>query len=142
MDLFQSAALADNQSKLDIAATKLAILFSEEIDIPKQYRKGLKKPSKSKEDTLLMKKFKSNVAHWRDLIKIMLDKVEPEIAWRFINLTPKLGDSENNAAYNEDFLAFTDYFVIRRDKENCNPDELGRLAQLHTAFQKTIENGK
>ena len=68
MDLFQSAALADNQSKLDIAATKLAILFSDEIDIPKQYRKGLKKPSKSKEDTLLMKKFKSNVAHWRDLI--------------------------------------------------------------------------
>jgi hypothetical protein len=103
MDLFQSAALADNQSKLDIAATKLAILFSEEIDIPKQYRKGLKKPSKSREDTLLMKKFKSNVAHWRDLIKIMLNKVEPEIAWRFINLTPKLGDNENNAAYNEDF---------------------------------------
>lgn len=142
MDLFQSAALADNQSKLDIAATKLAILFSEETDIPKQYRKGLEKPAKSGEDTILMRKFKSNVVHWRDLIKTMLDKIEPEFAWRFINLTPKIGDSENNAAYNEDFIAFTDYFALRRDKENCNPDELGRLAQLHTAFQKTIENGR
>lgn len=142
MDLFQSTALSDNQSNIDIAAIKLAILFSEEIDIPKQYRRGLKKPSKTKEDTLLMKKFKSNVAHWRELIKKMLDKLDPEIAWRFINLTPKLGDSDNKAVYNEDFLAFTNYFVIRRDKENCNPDELGRLAQLHTAFQKTIENGR
>jgi hypothetical protein len=142
MDLFQSAALADNQSKLNIAATKLAIIFSEESDIPKQYRKGLEKPAKSGEETILMKKFKSNVARWRDLIKTMLDRIDPEIAWRFINLTPKIVDSETNAAYNEDFLAFTDYFVIRRDKENCNPEELGRLAQLHTAFQKTLENGR
>ncbi|HMM12324.1 MAG TPA: hypothetical protein PKE03_09560 [Bacteroidales bacterium] len=142
MDLFQNTALVDKLSKIDIAATKLAILFSEEIDIPKQYRKGLKKPSKSKEDTLLIKNFKSNVANWKDLIKIMIDKVEPETAWRFINLTPKFGDSEENAVYNEDFLAFTDYLIARRDKENCNFDEIGRLSQLHTAFQKTIENGR
>jgi hypothetical protein len=142
MDLFQSTALTDKQSKFDIAATKLAILFSEEIDVPKQFRKGLEKPSKSGEDTILMKKFKSNVTHWKELIKTMLAKLEPEIAWRFINLTPIIEGIEENVAYNKDFISFTDYFVLRRDKENCNADELGRLAQLHTSFQRIIENGR
>jgi hypothetical protein len=37
MDLFQSAALANNRTQVDIVSVKLAIFFSEETDIPSQY---------------------------------------------------------------------------------------------------------
>lgn len=142
MDLFQNIANDEYQSRLDITATKLAILFCEEKDIPKQFQKGLIKQSKSGEDTVVMKKFKLNVAHWKTLITTMLEKIEPEFAWRFINLTPIIMEEGKSFSQNEDFIKFTDYFIKRRNIENCNAEELGRLAQLHTAFQNIIENGK
>ena len=142
MNIFQNEPFGFKESTFDITATKLAILFSEENDIPKQYRKGLNKPAKSGEETILMKKFKSNEDHWKQLVKTMLTKLDPEIVWRFINLTPKIEEDEKNVAYNKDFIKFTDYLVLRRDNENCSDDELGRLSQLHTTFQNTIENGR
>ena len=56
----------------------------------------------------------------------------------FFNIEQIDGNTKS-VVYNNDFIEFTDYFVLRRDIENCDDDELGCLAQLHAGFQKTIE---
>ena len=40
---------------------------------------------------------------------------------------------------NKDFSDFIDYFILRRDTERCDSDELGGLALLSVAFQREIE---
>ena len=129
-DLFESEFKNKNSTLLN-AAQKLAITFSEEKNIPLQYRKGLDRLKKTNDDSQIMSRFKISVNIWKDVISKILEKVEPNMAWRFINLKPQIDGNTKSVVYNNDFIEFTDYFVLRRDIENCDDDELGCLAQLH-----------
>lgn len=69
----------------------------------------------------------------------MLKKIENQQAWRFITLKPNIEDDISIVVNSKDFSDFTDYLILRRDKENCDYEELGLLAMLHTEFQREID---
>lgn len=131
----------DKISNLDIAAIKIAINFSEEKEIPTQYKKSSKRIQKVNTDSQIQIQFKRNVQEWKMTISNILDNIESEQAWRFINLKPKSIENIDMVTQHNDFNDFTDYFVLRRDTQKCSDSELGCLAQLHTAFQREIEKG-
>ncbi len=137
-ELFQPKQ-TDKISNLEIAAIQLAISFSEEKDIPSQYRKSSKRTQKVKTYSQIQIRFKKNVQEWNKTISNIVKNIESEQAWRFINLKPKSIEDIKSVTQHHDFNDFTDYFVLRRDIQNCDDNELGCLAQLHTAFQKEIE---
>ena len=128
--------------KIDNSAYRLAIAFSDENDIPVRFRKNADKIDKQKkinDDSILEKRFQEDVSHWKVLVTSMLNKIDNQLAWRFINISPKVDIGIKSVAYNKDFCDFIDYLVLRRDKENCDAEELGRLAMLSVAFQRKIE---
>ena len=152
-DLFQNADLEQPPSqgetvsspageRLTVAAHRLAVRFTEDTDLPARYR-GLSDPSrkiqKVKEDSEVEKRFKANVESWRQLIETMLAKIDEGQAWRFVNLFPQFAGTIDKVTDNKDFCDFVDYMILRRDKEQCGPDELGGLALLSVAFQREVE---
>lgn len=58
---------------------------------------------------------------------------------RFITIKPIIESGLQSAAYCQDFIDFTDYFVLRRDIEECSSLECGLLSTLHTEFYREIE---
>lgn len=122
-------------------AIQLAIKFSESSDLPLRYRptkiKG--KIKKIKHDALIEMRFQIKVSAWEFTIKNILTKVEIRQAWRFINITPKKLPNIKSVVNHSDFVSFMDYLILRRDIDNCDADELGCLASLHTEFQNEIE---
>ncbi len=129
------------RSRISRAAERLTIRFMEDADLPVRYRKAssLSGPKKFKEDSDVELRFKDNVRKWRELIETMLDKIDKPRAWRFVDLSPEVGPTVRKLTESEDFCAFTDYLIRRRDKERCGADELGGLAALSVAFQREIE---
>lgn len=138
-DLFDSEFKAENSPVVN-ASYRLAIIFSEEKDIPAQYRRSSDKQKKKNEDSPIMNRFKDNVNIWKNTVSSILERVEPNMAWRFINLNPRIEENIKSVVYNRDFIEFTNYLVQRRDIEDCDSKELGCLVELHTGFQKKIEN--
>lgn len=135
-------AAADNHDPIEIAAHRLAVQFTEDELLPTRYRKTAdsdQRKRKPKQDSEVEKRFRANVQAWRNLIETMLDKLQPAQAWRFINLAPEVDGDLAKVTDNGDFCDFIDYLILRRDKENCDADELGGLAQLSTAFQREVE---
>lgn len=127
----------DNQ--IDIAATRLAIAFSDEAEIPARFKNKNERFKKNNTDSSLEVRFLKNVIHWKNLISIMLIKIDVQLAWRCINLSPRLDNPSDTLSSQQDFCDIIDYLELRRDKENCDSEELGRLAMLSYAFQKEME---
>lgn len=124
------------------AAHKLALRFTENADLPTRYKKQSGSSSKSrkgKEDSEIEKRFKATVEIWSRVIETMLAKIENDQAWRFITLHPRLSNKISKITDSEEFCDFVDYMILRRDKEECLPDELGSLAALSVAFQREVE---
>lgn len=126
-------------NRIDITAIKLALAFSDESDIPARFKPKSNKQKKINPNSNIEKRFEEDVAHWEKLVKQILNKLEPKLAWRFLNISPKPDDISKSIAYQKDFCDFIDYLVLRRDVENCDADELGRLAMLSGAFQRELE---
>jgi hypothetical protein len=138
--------LAESSGRIEIAAHRLAVNFTEDLDLPTRYRKRPPEisdktatPRKPKKDSEIDKLFKANVASWRHMIETMLGKLDHLRAWRFIDLVPAVEPGLSRLTDNKDFCAFVDYLILRRDKETCGSDELGCLAALSVAFQREIE---
>jgi hypothetical protein len=128
--------------RLTIAAHRLAVYFSDDQDLPARYRKATDlaaKPRKVKEDALIEQRFKANVKSWTDLMETMLTRIDNEQAWRFLDLSPAIPSSVRKLTDCDDFRAFLDYLILRRDKEECCPDELGGICRLLGSFQRKIE---
>jgi hypothetical protein len=135
-------AAVDARDPIAIAAHRLAVQFTEDQLLPTRYRKTAdsdQRKRKSKKDSGVDKRFRANVQTWRTLIETMLGKLQAAQAWRFINLAPQVDTDLAKVTDNADLCDFIDYLILRRDKENCNADELGGLAQLSTAFQREVE---
>jgi hypothetical protein len=133
------AALKDH---ILIAANRLAIHFSEDKDLTRRYQRqteSARSPRKSNEDSAVERRFKANVELWTVAISTMLTKLDTPFAWRLIHLSPHLEGHERRLTENRDFCTLIDYMVVRRERENCGVDELGRLAQLSVAFQREVE---
>ncbi|MBU8893024.1 MAG: AAA family ATPase [Bacteroidales bacterium] len=129
------------KNEIEVAAINLAIAFSIETDIPVRYRKSKSlKKKKLDESSRIELNFKEDVERWELVIKNILEKIEQDQVWRFINLIPRIEPLTVTATKCKDFIDFTDYFVKRRDVENCGPEETGRLAILHTSFQRKIND--
>ncbi len=128
--------------KITVASHRLAVRFTENTQLPARYRRLSDPPrkiSKVKQDSEVEKRFKANVKSWRQLIEIMLGKIDEGQAWRFINLRPQVTDAIGSVTDSRDFREFMDYMILRRDKEHCGPDELGALGMLTVAFQRDVE---
>lgn len=145
-DLFANAEENERQvtlaeDRVSFAAHRLTVDFTEDELLPTRYRKSAnanQKKRKQKEDSEIDKRFKSSVQVWVSLIEMMLTKLDSEQVWRFINLTPEVEDDLTKVTDNVDFCDLIDYLSLRRDKENCDADELGCLAQLSVAFQECV----
>lgn len=148
-DLFHHMVGEDRKPTIDedrvtLTTYRLAVEFTEEEQLPARYRKrsdSKQRSQKVKEDSEIEKRFKANVAAWRVLVGTMLAKLDNDLAWRFLNLNPKVAGNIKSVTDSADFCAFIDYLILRRDKENCDSNELGGLAQLSVAFQHEVEKG-
>lgn len=147
-DLFDAASKCQPDSlngecnPIALAAHRLAVQFTENELLPTRYRRNAsaaQKQRKQKKESELEQRFKANVASWQRVIDTMLEKLDSDLAWRFINLSPQSDQGIARLADSSDFCAFIDYLILRRDKEGCDPDELGGLAMLSVAFQRQIE---
>ncbi len=125
--------------RIDSSAEKLALMFSDESDIPTRFKTRKEKKAKSNLNSMIEWRFKENTNSWKTLIDVILSKVEKEQAWRFITLTPKIEAGVKRVTLCQDFIDFTNFFILRRDLENCSIDETGQLAMLYTTFQRKIE---
>ena len=121
------------------SAINLALLFTEDKDIPKRYKEKPIKPIKGKKPSSMELSFQEIIKLWQLTIDTMASKIDKKQALRFINLKPIIEPNIANAAYCKDFQDFTDYFILRRDIEVCEDEELVHLAHLHTAFQNEID---
>lgn len=138
--------------RINSSAEKLSLRFSDELDIPTRFKpKKVKKTEIEKKEekeektkinlnSMVEKRFQENINSWENLIRIILSKIESEQAWRFISLRPKIENELKSLTHCKDFLDFTDFFILRRDIENCSAEETGRLAMLHSEFQSKVEN--
>ena len=137
----ERASSVATDSRVELAAHRLAVDFTDDADLPPRFRKlsSSVKPRKTKEDTEMEKRFRANVNSWRQLIETMCAKIGIRQAWQFIDISPEIGPTVRKVTDCKDFCNFIDYLILRRDKEQCGADELGSLAQLSTAFQLAIE---
>lgn len=139
----EDAASSSADNRVIVAAHQLAVCFTEDGELPSRYRRmkaSSAKIRKAKEDTEIDKRFKAKVESWRQLIETMLSNLDRNQAWRFITLRPQITAPIRRVTDNNDFCDFVDYMILRRDQEQCSPDELGGLAQLSVAFQREVEN--
>lgn len=117
-------------------AIRLARFFAEETDLPSRLRRKERSKTiqKNSENSGIEQRFQDKIKAWGKCIEIMTTKIDKEQAYRFLNISPIIDSNISSAAYYKDFHDFTDYLILRRDKENCDDEELGQLVQLHTAF--------
>jgi hypothetical protein len=128
------------RDRVELASHRLAVSFSEEANLPIRFRRtSSSKPRRGKEDSEVELRFRAKVQAWRQLIETMLSKVDHSQAWRFVDLTPEVPPQLQDLTDCRDFCDFIDYLVLRRDKEQCGPDELGALALLSVALQREVE---
>lgn len=80
------------------------------------------------------------MASWNTLIECMLERMEEDRAWRFLNLKPQVKPGMETVSQNEDFRSFIEYMALRRDQEGCDSNELGNLALLSIMIQRILEN--
>jgi hypothetical protein len=129
-------------ARISLAAHRHAVRFADADDLPVRYR-NLSDPSrpvrKAKEDSDIEKRFSKAVECWTTTIHAMHARIEVGQAWRFVELTPRI-DESNTLGGNRDFCDFVDYMARRRDVEVCDDDELGTLSQLLLAFQRKVES--
>lgn len=142
-ELFQSSGKtqvhADTgpDDPISLASHRLAVQLTENELLPTRYRRNAtsaQKTRKRRRESEIENRFKASVQSWRALIVTMLSKLDSELAWRFINITPKVSAGIARVTDNQDFCDFIDYLILRRDKECCDPDELGGLAHLSLVF--------
>ena len=131
----------DGQTRVTVASHRLAVDFTDQAGLPVRFRKSSSstKSRKINEDSEVEMRFKAKVTLWTQLIETMLAKISDRQAWRFIDLSPEIGPTTQKLTDCKDFCDFMDYLILRRDKEECNADELGGLALLSIAFQREIE---
>lgn len=132
---FYNIIFKGHDDKIKLRAYRFAELYTDKFDIPLQPYKN--KTTKTESELFIA--FKNKVLSWEKTLKTMLSKLDKDLAWRIINLEPKLFKPYEKAYENGDWLSFTDYLVLRRDIENCSPEELGCLVQLHTLIQNKID---
>ena len=125
--------------RINSSAEKLALLFSDESDIPTRFRSKKEEKGKINLNSMIEYRFKENTNSWKTFIEVILSKVEEEQAWRFISLNPKIEEGIESVTNCQDFLDFTDFAIMCRDVENCGNNETGNLAMLYSAFQRKIE---
>lgn len=132
---------ANGDRRVSVAARRLAIHFTEEINLPIRFRKPLSSAQlrKINANSEVEKRFRVSIISWTQLIDTMLAKISSRQAWRFIGLSPEIHPTARTLTECKDFLDFVDYLILRRNTEKCGADELGGLAQLLTAFQREIE---
>jgi hypothetical protein len=125
---------------IEVISSRLAVMFSDDSDIPNRFKKNNKnKEKKDIQNSKLEQCFQKNVKNWESVIKTILLKVDDKQAWRFILLNPSIEPELTSVADAQDFIDFTDYFVLRRDIEQCDSEELGLLSVLYSEFQRKIE---
>lgn len=131
-------ATADPQA-VRLAAHQLAIYFTEDSNLPARHQRnasGKKTRSKTKQDSQIENRFQENLATWEMTLHNMLNHLEHSIAWRLINIQPNAEQVVLSA--NADFNAIIDYLIKRKQSNDREAAEIGNLAMLSVAIQKTI----
>lgn len=122
----------------DKLAKWLCFTYSDDTDIPAKYKPD-KKRKKFNDDTKVQKLFDANLLGWKGVVEVVQNSFEKEQAKRFLISDPQIEGWETTCVDCQDFLNFYDFFMQRRDVDNCCDDELGKLSALLNEFQKVIE---
>ena len=130
-----------SRERVDTAAHRLAVMFTDEAELPARFRKSPQPGTAQRinEDSEVERRFRATVKSWTQLIETLLARVEAGQAWRFIQISPDLPDVCPRLSACPDYCDLSDYVARRRDRERCDTDELGNLASLLTAFQREVE---
>jgi hypothetical protein len=137
-----TSVLSEKYDKIKLTAHRLSVEFSQEKDLPIRFRKkaGISRQTKKINDNSNVEKnFRSLVTDWTLLIETMLAKIDQKQAWRFIDCNPQIDNKIEKVTDNKDFCDFNEYIILRRDQENCGPEELGGLVVLFNVFQKKVQ---
>ena len=90
-------------------------------------------------DSKMVQDFLDSVQLWKSTIKTMRSIIGDEKTLHNISLKTKFIPESLYPAMPAEFKEFNSYLIQRRDTDNCSPEELGRLATLLTAYQKTFK---
>jgi hypothetical protein len=128
-------------TSIAVAAHRLALRFAVDSDIPRRYRPDYDPSTaqRTRTDTAIEKRFDTLKQSWEQVILTMLTKLDPDLVWRFINLSPEIDRRLDRVTDCADFQQFIDYLILRRAEEGCDPTELGFIAALSVAFQREVE---
>lgn len=117
-------------------AINLAKKFSNDSEIPAKFKNSTTRKEK---DSKVLLKFQEDIYFWDHLIERMFLSLKDDQVFRFIDIAPLVDKSAKHPFDCPDFIDFHEYFRIRRDVDNCDDQELGRLSMLLYAFQEKIE---
>lgn len=130
------------KNKITVVATQLAIRHSDDADVPARFRSksAATDRAKPKASEAVETRFLEQVKSWSDQIRLMLEHLDADQAWRFITTAPHVLTNYKSVVECQDFLDFNSYVSRRRDQDKCSDDELGLLALLLTELQGAIES--
>jgi hypothetical protein len=127
-------------TQIKTESIKLAIKYCDSSEIPRRFKeKKSESDKKINLNTQIEINFQLRVNDWENTLTLLLEKMDTNLAWIFIYQKPTKEPEIKSAAYHREFKLFTDYLILRRDKENCDDGELACLSMLHTSFQKQID---
>jgi hypothetical protein len=125
---------------IPLAATKLALRFTDASEIPQRFKGGSERVRGGKSrDSMVERRFRARIQGWGRTLENLLNALGEERGWRLIRLAPVIEREATRLVDCQDFIALHDFLVHRRDVCDCDPDELGTLATLLTAVQGEIE---
>jgi NAD-dependent DNA ligase len=124
-------------TQIDVLAIRLAIVYSEESDVPAKYKSNKKKMVEK--ETNIQQKFDEKINDWKLTLNEMFNCLGKNIAAQYIFFTPVVSKGVKSVTESAQFLQFNEYLIKRRDIENCGDGELGCLVELFGTIQKAIE---
>ncbi len=126
------------ENKVDFFAELLTFRFTNENELPNRKKKNASK-AKPNMNSLAEIQYKESFNNWKTVINNMRKGLPSDTFQRIAGLQPSVLPNTTHVTQVQDFNDFTDYFILRRDIQNCEDLELGLLSLLHTQFQKEIQ---
>lgn len=125
------------KTQIEVIATRLAIAFSEESEIPAKYKSVSKQ--KVEKETNIQRKFEEKISDWKKTISEIIDHFGFNMGAQYIFMKPNVPKSAKSLTDCRCFSEFNDYLRMRRDIYSCNDGELSCLVLLFGEIQKAIE---
>ncbi len=129
-----------SEHEIYTAAVNWKMRYTELADLPARFRQPAnEKLSRISRRSKIEQRFQEGVRNWVSTINLMIDRLGSGLAWRIVSLRPLVEPRTTQVTQSQDFLDMLAFMALRRDVENCGPEELGCLSGFLHGLQLEIE---